>query len=308
MPSRTLRIGSMALDLPQFIPSVSSLRSQLFWAQYVEVLSAVRAPTFLVSAYDFHYLDRQERADLIVQIGSARKAGSLLVLDSGGYEASWLGREWKHSWYAESAVQLAPDLLFTFDDPSHDPDDPYEHVLADLARDSEILETTVVPIVHGTIEGIVETCGKLAQLGPPMIAVAERKLGAGIKARIDTVRKIRMSIGMDSPVPLHLLGTGDPKSILAYAHAGADSFDAVDWSQFVFDPVSTELLPPARSDWIVPFDADGRSERLPTVLVHNLSHYASWMESLRHELSGGVTSLAVRWLPAEFAQADKSSD
>jgi queuine/archaeosine tRNA-ribosyltransferase len=68
------------------------------------------------------------------------------------------------------------------------------------------------------------------QLCPVLLAVPERALGEGIATRIRSVRQIRKALNeLDFYCPLHLLGTGNPVSIIAYTIAGADSFDGLEW-------------------------------------------------------------------------------
>ena len=61
-------------------------------------------------------------------------------------------------------------------------------------------------------------------------------------ARAKTIIKIRKTLAPKKQYyPLHLLGTGNPLSILIYSICGADSFDGLEWCQTTVD-YNTGLL------------------------------------------------------------------
>ena len=69
-----------------------------------------------------------------------------------------------------------------------------------------------------------------------MVAIPERELGDGIIERVRTVRDIRRALnGLGKYYPLHLLGTGNPITMIALAAAGADCFDGLEWCRTVVD-------------------------------------------------------------------------
>jgi queuine/archaeosine tRNA-ribosyltransferase len=272
------------------------------WNTYVDIIATTGTPLFLMSAFDYAQAPSTVQGEVRTSLAKARSLGSRIVLDSGGYEASWLRQSWTHEAYSMVAAEIQPDILFTFDDPGHIPGDSYLQALGELTRDAEVAQgATLVPIVHGIPEQLAEASNRLAMLDPPMIAVAERRLGQGIEERRRNVAAIRAAMdesGLD--IPLHLLGTGDPRSIVAFSFAGADSFDAVDWSQFAVDPATAELLPAARLDWL-----QGRSSAEPSesytieLLLRNLHFYETWMERIRQDMTNGTVTMVEEWLPAD---------
>ena len=153
--------------------------------------------------------------------------------------------------------------------------------------------------MHGAVELLPKATQLVAeQLFPVMLAVPECALGEGIFERARTVRKIRNSldsIGMF--VPLHLLGTGNPLSIIYYAIAGADSFDGLEWCQTVVDHDTGRLshfqhwdLFRHQTDW-------GRDSPVPyiqSVLMHNLEFYKLFMARLRNAIHGDCSSTFLR--------------
>jgi hypothetical protein len=100
------------------------------------------------------------------------------------------------------------------------------------------------PIVHFPKEynGSLANCAAqivsvvASELDPVMLAIPERELGDGLLERVKTVRDIRETLNaLGKYYPLHLLGTGNPISMIALAAAGADSFDGLEWCRTVAD-------------------------------------------------------------------------
>ena len=95
-------------------------------------------------------------------------------------------------------------------------------MVTSVLRDQEYAIGTVAPIVHGAAALLPDAVRITAEeLRPVLLAVPERALGDGIVERTRTVRNIREALSALEPYcPLHLLGTGNPLSIVAYALAG----------------------------------------------------------------------------------------
>jgi len=138
--------------------------------------------------------------------------------------------------------------------------------------------------VHGWRELLPKASYQVAeQLRPILLAVPERALGEGIFERAETVYKIRSALNdLDYYCPLHLLGTGNPLSILIYAACGADSFDGLEWCQNSVDYSSGRIFHFHHWDFFSD-QADLSRYDLPynqTVLVHNLLFYRRWLEEV----------------------------
>jgi len=150
-----------------------------------------------------------------------------------------------------------------------------------------------VPIVHGATELLPTAAKKVAsELYPVLLAVPERALGEGIVSRIQTVVKIRRALDeLGFYCPLHLLGTGNPLSMIVYALAGADSFDGLEWCQTVVDHNSGKLFHFQQWDLFRHQTEWGENEVLPyiqSVLMHNLDFYRKFMDDLRDALKNEV--------------------
>ncbi len=105
--------------------------------------------------------------------------------------------------------------------------------------------------------------------------------------------------------PLHLLGTGNPLSIIAYALAGADSFDGLEWCQTVADHDTGRLLHFQQWDLLRHQTEWGRNNALPyiqSVLMHNLCFYGRLMADLHEAIRDGGGSTFLR----RFAQIDQA--
>lgn len=170
-----------------------------------------------------------------------------------------------------------------------------ESVLRDQAR----ALGTVVPIVHGSAATLPDAARRVAeQLYPILLAVPERSLGAETVERIRTVRKIRTALNaLEVYCPLHLLGIGDPLSMIAYASAGADSFDGLEWCRKTVDHKTGTLLSFQQWDSIREQTQWGQSGLLPdiqSVLMHNLEFYPKFMASLREAIHSGDVASFVR--------------
>ena len=173
-------------------------------------------------------------------------------------------------------------------------------------RDQEFAQGTVVPIVHGPSQLLPRASQRVAkELYPILLAVPERALGDGIINRAKTVREIRNALDeLYFYCPLHLLGTGNPISILVYAMAGADSFDGLEWCQTVVDHNTGFLHHFHHWDFLVDQTEWKKKRSLPYIqsaLMHNLTFYSSFMQNLHDALlHGTVENLLKKYIPSLY--------
>ena len=283
-----LLVGGRGVDLPCFIPSISSLKVDLCPCFALELLAATAPPCFLLSAYDIANAHPDEQKQIAALLSSVRSRGSVVFLDSGNYEAYWRGdKQWTVEQFHAVSRQSGFDVCFSFDlQVQH----RLGHTAANNAvqavlRDQALSTCTVVPILHGKAGILPEAARAVAeQLLPLMIAVPERELGCGIVDRAVSVHAIREELDeLDLYIPLHILGTGNPLSILVYALAGADSFDGLEWCQAAINHEAYTLLPLHHWDLIAQ-QTEWSNAGLPyvqSVLLHNLQFYCSFTEVLR---------------------------
>lgn len=302
-----LCIAQTALPMPCFFPSVSSVKTNLMPVDYVELLDAAAHPLFLASAYDIASCPDDHRLRLDAALTRSKERGQVIFMDSGNYEGFWKGdADWQPDKFHRIASDSQHHLCFCYDnqDPPGDFESIAEDVVASVLRDQEHALGTVVPIVHGATELLPDAARIVAgQLYPVLLAVPERVLGKGIVERIRTVGKIRKALNtLEVYYPLHLLGTGNPLSIISYAMTGADSFDGLEWCQTVVDHESGRLfhfqqwdLFRHQTDW-------GGNDTLPyiqSVLMHNLVFYRQFMADLHESITNGVAEDFLRRFASE---------
>ena len=298
-----LYIAGTVLQLPCFFPSVSSVRTNLNPVDYVELLDLSGHPHFLVSAYDLFHCpnDQYQRIDTTLKQSKAR--GSAILMDSGNYESFWKDdKTWLPDTFHKIAGTNNYHLCFCYDnqDPPSDSKLIAEDVVGSVLRDQEYALGTVIPIIHGSAITLPDAVRMVAeQLHPIFLTVPERELGEGIVERTQTVRKIREALNsLGTYYPLHLLGTGNPLSIITYALAGADSFDGLEWCQTTVDHETGRLLHFQQWDLIRHQTKWGDPSPLPyiqSVLMHNLDFYEKFMIEFREAIRSNDTESFLRY-------------
>lgn len=257
---------------------------------YVELLVAAGHSLFLVSAYDIAHCTDDQRPRMDTALTKSKERGAVILMDSGNYESFWKDdKDWQPSRFHEIASSSHQHLYFCYDNqqPPSTSESIAKDVVASVIRDQKYALGTVIPIVHGDAALLSDAARRTAeQLYPLLLAVPERALGEGIIERTRTVKRIREALDtLEVYCPLHLLGTGNPLSIIAYALAGADSFDGLEWCQTVVDHQTGRLLHFQQWDLIRDQTEWGRCPVLPyaqSVLMHNLDFYREFMRKL-HE-------------------------
>lgn len=292
---RELHIAGTVLQLPCFFPSVSSIRTNLAPADYIEFLDLSGYPLYLISAYDLTHCSDEQHQRIDTALKQSKARGSVILMDSGNYESFWKDDE---EWHPENFHKVTGDsnyhLCFCYDNqtPPSDSRSIAQDVVSSVRRDQGYSVGNVIPIVHGSPTSLPDAVRIVAELlDPILLAVPERELGEGILERTRTVRNIRETLNiLGIYYPLHLLGTGNPLSIITYALAGADSFDGLEWCQTTVDHQTGRLLHFQQWDLICEQTEWGQSRSLPyiqSVLMHNLDFYEEFSENLREAIHYG---------------------
>jgi len=297
-----VQFNGKALLLPCFFPSVSTVKTNLAPSQYIQILQALGFPQFLVSAYDYVNSEDSERDAFLENLTRAKENGSTVLLDSGNYESFWeRDPNWTAGCFRDACRSLGPNLAFCFDDqsPPLDRDGAAEAAISRLDADLLALPgQCVLPIVHGHSSILPHIVGTVCRrVKPKMVAVAERELGDGITERCRTVAEIRKRLDeFESYCPLHLLGTGNPFSILAFVLSGADSFDGLEWCQTVADFSTGQLSHFQHWDLYASSSPVGSASGIPypqRTLAHNLVFWADFMKGVREFVERGTPSVLV---------------
>lgn len=283
------------LPCPAFFPSVSSVKSIVAPVDAVAALNSLGAPLFLTSAFDLATAQKDDARILITDIERARENGSVVIMDCGNYESYWLrDSTWTVARFRTVMRTVQVDLAFSFD--AHHEGDAAaiaDATIAALVADRDALpHVRLAPIVHVPptkalwLPDIVATVAGATK--PPLIAVAERELGAGVLERARAVQQIRRALDSHGlGVPLHLLGTGNPISLLIYALAGADTFDGLEWCQTVVDHKSALLFHHQQYDFFrhqTPF-GDLATPYHFAILGHNILFFQRWLRGVREAMT-----------------------
>jgi len=305
---RSVYLGGTSMPLPCFFPSVSSVKTNLMPVDYIELLTAATYPLYLISAYDIARSTPEHQTRISDALKKSREQGSVILMDSGNYESFWKAADdWRVERFHAVIGAYEHDIAFCYDNqnPPQTVDATSEDVIKSVLRDQEYSTGTVVPIVHGPAALLPHAAQKVAEkLCPILLAVPERALGEGIVARAATVRKIRNALNtLSFYCPLHLLGTGNPISIIVYTMAGADSFDGLEWCQTVVDHDTALLYHFQQWDFVKSQTEWGTNGDLPyiqSVLMHNLEFFSSFMRDLQEAaIRDALDDILARYLSEE---------
>lgn len=297
---------------PIFFPSVSSVKTNARPVDYIRLLRALHHPRLLVSAYDLGNAPEAERHDILRLLYEARGSGACVLLDSGNYESYWMqDPKWTQDRYHRELIMGASDVSLSFDrvGSSDTVDESAAAAIANFSADAGVATSDLVAIVHGSPATLPEACRAVADhLDARALAIPERELGIGVVERFRTLVRVRESLGAERSIRLHLLGTGNPASMLLYALAGADSFDGLEWCQTVVDHESGHLHHLAHYPLFQHQTRYGAAAELPPMaraLAHNLEFFAKWeSELVSAREAGRVRELVATRIPRALELLD----
>jgi len=309
-----LRIDEKEVQLPCFVFSVSSFETQLRPEAGITALQLKQTKAVLVSAYDMDCLDGRRK--IYEQLREMRDRGTLVVLDSGNYEAFRMGKlkkndpnPWTPERFARVIRRVPCDLAFCFDNLA--PVKTVKGVAGDVIRRTLNLESVcgnklVCPIIHipvnkdnrSNVQILPDITLQVAEeLRPKLIAFPERELGEGILQRAKAVASVRKALGhLSWYQPIHLLGTGNPLSIAILSAAGADLFDGLEWCRTMADGDTGLLYHYQQFDFfrdqlgrikspVVKAIVESPSATYAAkVAFHNLELFEVWMEDIQKHI------------------------
>jgi queuine/archaeosine tRNA-ribosyltransferase len=312
-------ISGTSLAMPCFFPSISCVKANLNIVEYLRTVKAVGYPLFLISAYDVYNCSSRNSAIISGILKESIQNGKAVVLDSGNYESYWVrDADWTRDKYWACLSSCDYGFAFHFDKRLQKmkrgtvesiTNEIERSVLSDQRRAPK---GTVIPIIHASSELLPEIAARVAvRLNPVMIAMPERELGDGIIARSVTIARIRKSLNqLGQYYPVHLLGTGNPLSILIYVMSGADSFDGLEWCQTTVN-YDNALLYHFQQRELFGQQSKYDSLNIPytqATLAHNLEFYRIWMQKIQELLiPGRILDMAENYIPKEFLRTLKDS-
>lgn len=290
METEVTTIGGV--PTPVFYPSVSSV-SKNVWTiiDHIELLVSLDFPQFLVSCFDVYRFQNNKR--LLAALNSAHEQCQVVLWDSGIYEVAWsASKRWSFKRYIKTLQRNKVSHAFGFDDYCLTNETAnVESIESMMKRTSGQIGSNIIsPIVHckDTLD-YPDICKQVSTVCvPEVIAIPERELGFGICEIAGNITKIRAALNSTGRYQvLHILGTGNPLSMMLYAFAGADSFDGLDWCQTVVDFDSGKLHHPLHLDLYEHQSEYGNDKNLSFLArcyAHNLEFYRFWMDRLKQAI------------------------
>jgi queuine/archaeosine tRNA-ribosyltransferase len=298
--SRVLEVSvsNKILTTPTYFPAISSLGTKFSSSELLLLLTHHKYPRALVSAYDLHHqAGREDERKQVLNLIKRYRTNGLLFLDSGLFESSWKDDpEWNIDVYKSVLSEVHFDLYTSFDvyrNEAKSYEDFKKRTYSNAVESSVFLDNLVFYVIlHESspfqllklmkefVEDHHDLCGR--------IAIAERDIGKSIQERTETVIAARRMLNEDDPGNLlHILGCGNPLSMLLYSYCGADTYDSLDWLKSAINPSNYLLYdlshlilihcncqvctePPYR-------DADYSQK----VLLHNLLFYQNFIMQLQ---------------------------
>lgn len=284
--SKRMPIDSRTTD-PCFFASISSVKTNFLPEEYIKLLHASGYRHILVSAYDLHRMSTKALAETLAILEDARKQGTIVMLDSGNYESYWhRDNSWTQDKFHSILKESTFDLCMSYD--GNQCKESVAAAVDDVCQRYERDDTagypaTIVPIIHGGSHQLHEIAFEIVKrLKPLAIALPERELGDGILTRYNCLQRIRAELDRTKlNIPIHILGTGNPRSLMLLWQAGANSFDGLEWCQTTVDHGTGQLHHFQHRELF--------SEQLPlkeefsysiATLIHNLAFYSGFVSSL----------------------------
>lgn len=224
---------------PTVYLSISSLRALGTLQAHLETLETLQPEAVLISSLDLSDL-REGRKEALSLLSSLIARGTVVVIDSGGYEAYWMKRsDWEEEHHWAIVGEVSGSQAMGFDHPSmlNSAADAAAAALAGINGRPPTCHVAI-PIVHALGDALREAVVTVAEDDSAgLIAVAERNLGDGLVERLRTVIQIRSDLDARGRghVGLHILGAGSPLDVLCYSWAGASSLDGLEWSRYLLD-------------------------------------------------------------------------
>jgi queuine/archaeosine tRNA-ribosyltransferase len=283
-----LTIEEKTLVTPTYFPAISSYDIKYSFRSLIRHFTYY--PRVLISAYDWYFLKDKIRGE----IDRAIEKIPFIFLDSGVFEASKKDdKRWTEELHKNATSKIKFDFHSSFDVlPSKSTRNFTQKTIDGVLRSREQCDKAgFVPIIHGSPKGLVDTVDKLTENFPDLcnfVAIAERDCGDSIFEKARTVHRIRKLLDSGEPNNqsriLHLLGCGDPISILLFIFAGANSFDSLDWIKYTFHPDRLGLVNFSHLDLLncdCIFCSGPKKNYVERVLMHNLWFYQNCLQQIK---------------------------
>jgi len=287
-------INGKKLVTPTYFPAVSSYGIKYPFHALVRLLTAYSYPRLLISAYDFHLLDDENKKGLSQEISEYSKKGCFVFLDSGIYESFWKADpKWTYDLYKTLISKIDFDFYGSFDvlphakiKAVHFTKDTFEGILASRSLSNKL---GFVPILHGLDPNqLVSLVTRFVKKYPDLcnfIAIPERDCGNDIVKKARTIIKIRKVLDKDNRGrTLHILGCGNPLSLVLFSYCGANMFDSLEWIKYAIDQKRLTINDFSHLELIdceCAICSGMKRSYTEKVLLHNLLFYQNYMLQLQ---------------------------
>ncbi len=314
----SIPFGGNYCKLPCYFPSVSSVKTRLKPVQYIELLLRLSHPLFLVSAYDINKSGLRDRKRIKKLLNIAKKDGCALIADSGNYESYWKeDKDWKIKDYQNFLKDEYPfQYTFSYDKRDQNVGTKAAYLIVNevetrVKTEQKYSKCSIIPIVHSPLPTLVPVVKDVvSRLNPIMVAVPERELGSGIIEKVRTLKAIRTELNRTRQYyPIHLLGTGNPLSMLIYSKYGADSFDGLEWCQTTVNHETGLLYHFQQREFFKDncLYCQDQDPPLPYDLAtfgHNIYFYRNWMKNIQDSIATEhLNDMLIKYIPSELIEA-----
>lgn len=302
-----ISMNGKKLMTPAYFPAVSSYGVKYHFETLVRLLLTYSYPRLLISAYDFNLLDDKDIKRLADKIMEYSENGGFVFLDSGVYESFWkLDHKWNYDLYSTLIPQICYDFYGSFDVLPHAESQTPRFTkctLDNIVASRKLSDKPgFVPIIHGKSPAeLVLLTKKLVKEYPQLchfIAVPERDCGDSFIKKAQTITEIRKVLDSDYDGRiLHILGCGNPISLIIFSYCGANMFDSLDWIKYVIDQSRLTIHDFSHLELIkcqCAVCSDRKRNYIEKVLLHNLLFYQNYMLLIqllirKNEISGFLT-------------------
>jgi len=292
-----IETSGKSFETPFFIPAISSIKAEMDILGYIDLIEKVGYPAFLVSAYDISKLGKKKKETMIKDLTQHTGKKILVFLDNGNYEACWYkDRNWTLEELKTVLDEVYPDFCFSFDvfcDKGKSIEEHAKETITSIAKTAGMQKTgSTIALIHSNPEHFPKIIWKVVEyLTPEIVAIPERELGSSLLEKAQTIRKVRVKLGkMKKSIPIHVLGSGNPISILIYTLCGADIYDALDWSNSFIDPKTGQLFNFSHKDLVDCQCEACKMKGVPynyQVIAHNLIFYLDFLDEIRNSIKDG---------------------
>ena len=286
-----IETSGKSFETPLFIPAISSIKANWEFLEYLDLIEMVGYPAFLLSAYDIYKLEESEKETLTKRLSSFAEKRISVFLDNGNYEGYWYNDKTWTLDKLEAVLDIVnPDFCFSFDvfwDKEKGFEKHVEETITSIAKTAGMQKTgSTIALIHAIPEIFPKvTRGIVDYLNPEIIAIPERELGFSVFEKAQTISKIRVELEKTKrSILLHILGAGSPISILIYTLSGADTYDAIDWSNSFIDPETAQRFDFSHRDLVECYCKACKMKKVPynyQTATHNLLFYLEFFDGIR---------------------------